>query len=65
MNKQTKFVKAAFLKLSAAEQADVLKTINEVAAAPSWRKQELSEGIIKEGLDLGPVGSGKCPYCGK
>ena len=65
MNKQTKFVTAAFLKLDAAEQAEVLQKIKEVNDAPSWNKKNLSEGMIKEGMDLGPVGSGKCPYCGK
>ena len=65
MSRQTKFIAAAFAKLSADEQAEALKKINELNTAPSWRKQELSAGIIKEALDLGPVGSGQCPYCGK
>lgn len=65
MSKQSKFVTAAFLKLNAEEQAEVQKQIKEVADAPGWKKPQLSEGMIKEGMDLGPVGSGKCPYCGK
>ena len=65
MSKQTKLIAAAFAKLSAEDQAEAFKKIKEITDAPSWRKQEASAGIIKEALDLGPIGSGACPYCGK
>jgi hypothetical protein len=65
MNKQGKIVAAAFFRLSEAEQDEVLKKITETNRFTGATRQALGSIIIKEAMDLGPINTGACPYCGK
>lgn len=65
MSKQSKIIAAAFARLSQEDQTEAFKKIKELNDAPSYTKQSLASVIIKESMDLGPINTGACPYCGK
>ena len=58
-------VMRGFVKLTPAEQREVQKEINDYFNSTMTKQLQLEEGMTKRAIDLGPMGSGKCPCCGK
>lgn len=57
---------AGFTKLSSADQQAVAAEIARYLKAKPSEQQDLDESFAKQaGVELGPLGSGKCPCCGQ
>lgn len=66
MTKNAERVVAGFARLTNPERADVVKDLNRIIEAGEDTKRELCENFSKRaGVDIGPLGSGGCPCCGK
>jgi len=66
MTKRAERVVAGFASLNASERQDVINDINRLIRATPREEEELLENFSKRaGIDLGPVGQGGCPCCGK
>ena len=65
MTDEAKKVLAGYVRLSAADQSEVISQIAEFAKADVTRKSILREEFTKSaGVWSGPVSSG-CPCCGR
>ena len=66
MTKKPEILFNAYLKLSPAERAELVKAMNEYIEGGTEKKasimQENFANVTK--MDIGPMG-GSCPYCGK
>lgn len=57
---------AGFTKLGSADQQAVAAEILSYLKAKPSEQHQMDESISKQaGVELGPLGSGKCPCCGQ
>lgn len=56
---------AAFSKLSDDEKTEVYNWMKDYMALYNFEKPRKLNEIIEKSLNLGPLNSNVCPYCGK
>jgi hypothetical protein len=66
MVKNSDRVIVGFMRLTSSEQKEAIDAISEYVKGEIEKKKQLKIQVEKRaGLDLGPLGGGGCPCCGK
>ena len=66
MSKQSDQVAIGFMRLTTAEQQDVIAKLTTFMGTPPSGQKQLTESFrVQAGLDLGPTSQGSCKCCGR
>lgn len=63
MTDRSKLLVKGFIALTESEQAEILKTLREYSTGSTIQKNTIQESVAS--VTTGPLGSGRCPLCGK
>lgn len=63
MDRKVAAVFRAYLSLDEAQKRELIRTMNEYIEGTLEEKSTLRASAIK--VDVGPLSSGGCPFCGK